>query len=318
MAARTRTPPPVYSVDVLGTGNPRDFISQEELQLLTTLKSLDPITHEYGDKMLLLFLFSSSKDPKTALQLIFKNREWREKHGFTYTSGPSPSELNQEQLTKRFGYVVPGKVSRDGWAVVYLHSARMGMRQYPLEAHRSYMVWLFHQVVDGYEIAVHREGICYLHECSDLSTHTADVSVARAVLFSLQGVFPSRVRMILVVNAGAILRALTFVGRLLLRKKLLDRVKLIDGAHVLDYVDYPNLIRFYGGQLEDPYSGELPLPASSPKRAKSDSDSDSVDIEEILDERLRIDTDKRADTANTRAGPPPPPPPPVRSVRAEV
>jgi len=130
-----------------------------------------------------------------------------------------------------------------------------------------------------------RNGIMMVADLSNMSWDNVDMSLQQKMSSALLDNFPMRTCKIMIINPPWILNAFLGGLRLVIKKKVMDRVYVVEKPEdLLDHIDAESLLREYGGELDyaipDWYefiekTGKDPVEVEE-KKAKSSSSSSSV------------------------------------------
>jgi len=229
------------------TGNERDKISKTEYEALCEFKKHD-VAQGFSDKTLICFLFARKLDVDRAVTLLQNHLKWMKEHGYTKTL--HIEQLNQELVKTMYSFSIPGNRDKEGHKLQYLFPARVNMKKYTVKEHLDLLVWWFQTSLVRETVDSWRTGIVFIEEIKGMSLRNMDMNVGKEIMKASQDHFPMRIRKILVVNPTYMIKILLGFARLFLKKKIMERVALIEQRDLMNIVDPDQLISHYGGTLK--------------------------------------------------------------------
>jgi len=231
-----------------------DHIFDEEKEMIKELRAEVPELKDETDKFVAVFLFSRRHDLKQVkelLQSFYKKKETLniKEHKPTLRYTPilrdTPDLGGVPQVHFKGFRDVHDRMLRCFWLGQEDSSKR--------SLEYTYTFWYFqlYYLIDTEPLNAWRNGICLLCDLKGFGWRNLDMSSkGRESNRAMQGVFPFRIRVIYAFNGGAVLCALVQAAKLVLPKKLMDRVKLIDVAELKSLVPAKYLLEQHGGECK--------------------------------------------------------------------
>jgi len=212
-----------------------------------------PICEGFSDRFLMACLFARKLDIKRTEEMLTKNKAWREENG--YFDIPSFDSLNKKMLEDgKFALKVPGCRGKNGEGIIYVKMGNMVPADHEdfTENCVKWTVWNgMHGGLDFEGMDYFRNGIMMVADLTGMGWHNVDLSVQQRIGSALLDNFPMRTCKILIINPPWILNAFLGGMALFIKKKVMDRIYVLEGPHqLLDHIPAESLLSEYGGTLE--------------------------------------------------------------------
>jgi len=231
-----------------------DHIFDEEKEMIKELRAQVPQLERESDKFVAVFLFSRRHDVAQVQELLhsfYKKKESLniQEHKPTLRHTPilrdTPDLGGVPQVHFKGFRDVHDRMLRCFWLGLEDSSKR--------SLEYTYTFWYFqlYYLIDTEPLNAWRNGICLLVDLKGFGWSNLDMSSkGRESNRAMQGVFPFRIRVIYAFNGGAIVSALVQAAKLVLPKKLMSRVQLIDVAELKSIVPTKYLLEQHGGECK--------------------------------------------------------------------
>jgi hypothetical protein len=169
------------------------------------------------------------------------------------------SKLNQALARCNGFFTTPDTRDKLGRGMMYLYPSRMPKPdQYTLEDYYDFAVYFFQQNVK-LPLSWHRHGTTYIEDLTGFKMSHMDSRIGSKTQKIFQNNFPARIQSILIVDppAKGLVKALLKIARLFMKKKIIDRVKIISRKELLEHVDEDQLLEHFGGTYQFDENEEL-------------------------------------------------------------
>lgn len=242
----------------IGPEHDPDHIFDEEMEMITRLRSEIEDLRFYSDKWVCYFLFSRRHDYDSVKDLLQKYLKTRADFGwrtcspiFTEDSLRSDRSYTLQSVSNSFVmhiltllccigfmYRPHGVVDKEGRMILwlYLGGARPHGRKF--QDLMGYAMWEVDYVVETETLARLRNGFVWVIDLTNFSLlKNADLSSdGRKWTAAVSGALPNRVRSIWIMKAGWMFRAIMAAAKLLFPKKMTKRFKMITEADLQELV----------------------------------------------------------------------------------
>jgi len=257
---------------------------EDEWETFQELKKT-PAAEGYSDRFLMACLFARKLDIKRTEEMLTHNKAWREENGFSQI--PSFDSLNKKLVEEgKFALKCPGARGKNGEGIIYVKMGNM----YPTKWGEDFIDLCIQMTVwNGMRgglwetMDYFRNGIMMVADLSDMSWDNVDMSLQQRMSSALLDNFPMRTCKIMILHPPWILNAFLGGLRLVIKKKVMDRVYVVDKPEdLLDHIEKDSLLKEYGGELDysvgDWYHfiDEQEARESNKEEKKSSSSSSSV------------------------------------------
>eukprot|EP01126_Amoeba_proteus_P011456 TRINITY_DN14619_c0_g1_i6.p1 TRINITY_DN14619_c0_g1~~TRINITY_DN14619_c0_g1_i6.p1 ORF type:complete len:314 (-),score=44.65 TRINITY_DN14619_c0_g1_i6:320-1261(-) len=204
--------------------NLKDELFQDEWEAFLELKKL-PCCEGFSDRFLMACLFARKLDVTRTQTMLENNKRWREENG--YREIPKWESLNRARLEEgRFGLKIPGSRGRNGEGIIYVRMGRMFPGKWPdfIETCIQWTVWNGMQGGLYESMDYFRNGIMMIADLENMGWDNIDLTLQNRMSSALLDNFPMRTCKILILNPPWILNAFLDALRLVIKKKVMDRV----------------------------------------------------------------------------------------------
>jgi len=241
--------PTAPTIDI--SENPLDRITQEEFAALEELKKHE-ISKGIPDKVLLVFLFARKLDVKRTISLLTLNMQFMKEYGYSWNVPITASEVDPRLLKNPFAFSLPGNRDKLGRKISYLFPARLRMKDFTFKQIMDFTMFSFYEYLkEGLD--VHRAGVTYIEDIKGMQMKNIDMNMANKMNKNVKDTFPLKIKLILVVNPGTLIKVLLAIARVFVKKKVMERVKIVDKTEELtQFVELDQLPKCFGGKLEIP------------------------------------------------------------------
>jgi len=239
------------------------YIHPKEAQALKELKEKfsDVSLHSFWDrfpkdKACYAFLFARKLDVARTASVMKEHMQWRRDH--CYLEGVRLSQLDPKMMQSAFAYHTPGKRDSHGRLISYIFMARFKPKEYSKGAMNKVQIWTFDHMLKTEPIDAFRFGFTYVEDLAGagLSNIQNDKAEQKQMMQMLE-IFPLRIRSILVVDPGIILRTFLRIAKFFVKKKILQRVECVKRVDLLDRIPADSLITEFGGNYKFDFSAYM-------------------------------------------------------------
>jgi len=259
----------------------KDELFEDEWEVFQELKS-SPSAEGFSDRFLMACLFARKLDIKRTEEMLNHNKKWREENG--YMEIPKFDSLCGKNRVEegKFALKCPGARGKNGEGIIYVKMGNMFPGQWPdfIDLCVEFTVWNGMHGGLWETMDYFRNGIMMVADLSNMSWDNVDMTLQQRMSSALLDNFPMRTCKIMILNPPWILNAFLGGLRLVIKKKVMDRVYVVDKPEdLLDHIDKDSLLQEYGGELEytvgDWYNFIEEQEAKSQKEEKKSSSSSS-------------------------------------------
>jgi len=234
-----------------------DHIFEGEYELVRQVKKELPALEHETDKFVLVFLIARRHDLAEGIALLKKFLKLQTEYGFSSTYPPSFSHHPLIQPLRETPTEIPMLLAlgcRDNHDRM-LRYYFMGQDD-PVKRDRTttytLMFWETYFLVNVEPLNAWRNGIAIVLDLKHFGWKNIDMSSkGRAINRDIQGTFPFRFRNFFTVNGGSIVGALIQAAKLVVPKKIMSRVQMLDAAQLKDHIPPKYLMKKYEGGESD-------------------------------------------------------------------
>jgi len=214
-----------------------------------TEKNHHEISSKFDDRFIVGCLFSRKFKIEAAVKMLTSNWEWRKEHGFEKI--PEWSSMNKPLMMADFAVTVPGARTKNGLGIIYAKFGNMIPDDHPnfVEDIVNYMMWNNMIGIFLEDMDYHRNGICFVADMKSVGWKNIDTKLQKTVNSALMDKFPLKISQVLILHPPMILKPIMAGVRLLVKKKIMDRIQIIEPEEVLDYIDKSQLLSDFGGEV---------------------------------------------------------------------
>jgi len=228
-----------------------DHIFPEEYEFIKTLRSKRPELSGESDKFLVVFLCARRHNIDDTLELLDKFCKKRKALGFE----DNPPTLDDEVLRNHLNEgmtMTPIRGSDNHERLInFIWVAKDNPKQRDINTLYKWGFWETNFMIETESLRVLRNGHLYAINLAGAGWSNVDMSSkGREFTKALTGIFPKRIRKVLLFGGGAFLKAAYEVGKHVLSKKLIERVSFIKMEELKDNIPAEWLPHEYGGELE--------------------------------------------------------------------
>jgi hypothetical protein len=183
--------------------------------------------------------------------MLKSNLKWRLAN--SYEKIPRWQDIDKSCLSMKFGGIIPGSRSKDGNAIVYCKLARLipgDMGKNYVKTIIDYVIWnnCVGTFLDG--IDFHRNGLIFVADLQGVGWKNIDISLQRKMNSALMDNFPLRIQKVLLINPPSIIQAIMGIVRVFIKKKIMDRIQIIQQEDLTNYIDADSLWSEFGGNVD--------------------------------------------------------------------
>jgi hypothetical protein len=235
--------------DIWHKGEPLEKeLFPHEIQALHELKEICPESKHYTDRFLMMCLFARKMNLKRAKHLVERNWKWRV--SVNLQELPSYEEQTDYPGWWSSGFEVPAVRSKEGHVVVFLRPAMVDPKKITIDDLNKFMAYFYIHIIQFERMDAFRNGYMVVQDFTGYSWKHFDMGLQKAMGAIFQDNFPITRRKCLVINPPTIFKALLAVFKLFIKKKLMDRIKVIKPEELQDYIDLDDIPIMYGGKLD--------------------------------------------------------------------
>lgn len=226
-----------------------NHIFPEELEKIQELRKRRPELEKESDKFLCVFLLARRHALEETLQLLDTYMAKRKELGFDVNF---PSVVKDEALRKHLesGVILRGGVDKHERLLQYVSVAKDKPKERPINVLYSYGFWETKYQIEHETLKTLRNGTILVVDFKGFGLSNVDLT-PKGVEFSkaLSGVFPKRIRKVYLVNGGWLLKVIFEGAKLILSKKLVERVEVGTADGLRNLVPAEHLLTDYGGKF---------------------------------------------------------------------
>lgn len=231
-----------------------DHIFEGEMEMIKKLRERIPQLEHETDKFIAVFLFARRHDMEETTRLLTKFYKKKVEYQHMFPGQHIPSfkynSYLKDNMISGGGSMLHPKGYRDNKERM-LRYFLMGIDNPSGRDLEETYVAFFHQTyytIDTEPLNAWRNGIAIVVDLKGAGLCNIDISSkGREVHAALQGTFPFRIRAMMVVNGSWVISALLTAAKLVLPKKLYDRIKLMDASALKELIPDQYLLPQFGG-----------------------------------------------------------------------
>jgi len=232
--------------------NIKDELWEEEWEMFQEVKKHE-VSKSFSDKFIMACLFSRKLNVKRTIAMLKGNLKWRSENKFEKIEW---EDINKKLLLQDFGSRVPGTRSKDGCGILYAKVANMLEDPEVSEDYTKEMVdlsvWNSASGNMFEDLDFHRNGLIFIFDLHGVGWKNINLSLQKHINSALMDNFPMKVTRVLILNPPMILGALVNGVRLFVKRKIIDRIKIVEMDELLEYVDPEQLHIDFGGKVNYP------------------------------------------------------------------
>jgi len=226
-----------------------NHIFPEEMELIAELRQKRPELEKETDKFLCVFLFARRHNLDDTVELLDKYMKKRKELGFDV----NPPSVKDELLKKHIeaGIIIKQKFSVDNHnrLLHYIFVAKDKPKERPITTLYAYGFWETTYQIQTETLRTWRNGSTLVVDFKGFGLSNIDLS-PKGIEYSkaLSGLFPKRIRKVYLTNGGWLLKLISEGAKLVLSKKLCERVEVINQDGLKDNIPSEWLLADYGGK----------------------------------------------------------------------
>lgn len=228
-----------------------NHIFPEEHEMILEMRKRRPELDKETDKFLCVFLFSRRHNVDDTIELLDKYMKKRKEFGFDV----NPPNLKDEALKKHIetGVILKqkGAVDKHERLLHYVFVAKDRPKERQINVLYAYGFWETSYQIQTESLRTWRNGSVLVVDFKGFSLFNVDFG-PKTIEYSkaLSGVFPKRIRKVYLTNGGWLLKLISEGAKLVLSKKLSDRVENITQDALKHLIPEEWLLSEYGGKNE--------------------------------------------------------------------
>eukprot|EP01114_Cavostelium_apophysatum_P021949 TRINITY_DN779_c0_g1_i4.p1 TRINITY_DN779_c0_g1~~TRINITY_DN779_c0_g1_i4.p1 ORF type:complete len:176 (-),score=40.82 TRINITY_DN779_c0_g1_i4:40-567(-) len=161
--------------------------------------------------------------------------------------------MNPKLVQTMYNYTIPGCRSRGGHGISYLIPSRLVWKDFEMKDLLDYLVYSIQQLAITENLDAYRKGFVYVEDIGGINMKFMrgfDMKKGKHLNLAVQNNFPMRIQGIYIINSGFFLKGLIKIARLFVKKKIIDRVKVIKHPQDLhDLIDKSQLHSDFWGDI---------------------------------------------------------------------
>jgi len=228
-----------------------NYIFPEELELIGQLRKANPELEKETDKFLCVFLFARRHNVEETLELLDKYMKKRKELGFDV----NPPCLKDEALKKHIeaGIILKPKfaVDKHDRLLHYIFVSKDKPKDRPITTLYAYGFWEACYQIQTETLRTWRNGSTLVVDFKSFGLSNIDLS-PKGIEYSkaLSGLFPKRIRKVYLLNGGWLLKIISEGAKLVLSKKLCERVEITSNEGLKNAINEEWLLQAeYNGKL---------------------------------------------------------------------
>jgi hypothetical protein len=170
-----------------------------------------------------------------------------------YERMPTWEDIDKGLLDFNFAQVIPGSRSKEGNPIIYCKLAKL----VPSDMGKNYVKKLIDYILwnnscgtflDGMDF--HRNGLIFIADLEGVGWKNIDINLQKKINGALIDNFPMRIQKVLLINPPSIINTVISCMKIFMKKKIMDRIEIIDRNDVVNFIDEENLWEDFGGKCE--------------------------------------------------------------------
>jgi hypothetical protein len=221
-----------------------------EIEALNVLKQ-NKLCKFFNDRFLAGCLFSRKMDIARTVKMLKSNLKWRLSNG--YEKIPKWDDIDKSVLEPEFAMTIPGARSKEGHSILYCRLGRM----VPSELGKNYVKTIVDFIIWNNSIGTfldgldyHRNGLIFICDLQGVGWKNIDINLQKKVNSAMMDNFPMRIQKVFLLNPPSIINAVIGCARVFVKKKIMDRIQIIQKDQLLDHIDADQLWSEFGGEIE--------------------------------------------------------------------
>jgi len=227
-----------------------NHIFPEEYEMIKELRKRRPELEKESDKFLCVFLFARRHNIDETIVLLDSYLAKRKELGFDVNPpNPLKSDTLRKHLESGVIMKVKGGLDKHERILHYVWIAKDKPKERHINVLYEYGFWETHYQLQTESLKTWRNGSCLVIDFKGFGLNNVDLS-PKGIEFSkaLSGVFPKRIRKVFVLNGGWLLKLISEAAKLVLNKKLSERLEISNVEGLRNLVPVEWLMADYGGK----------------------------------------------------------------------
>lgn len=229
-----------------------NHIFPEEYEMIKELRTKRPALSKESDKFLVVFLCARRHNLAETLDLLDKYTSKRKSLGFD-EKPPTLHDIKlQEHMHTGAIFSPTGAIDKHERMVQYVWVAKDKPKERKgIEILYAWAFWETQYMIDNEPLKHLRNGHVMVISLTGASWSNIDLSSkGREWSKAMTGIFPKRMRAVYLTGGGAFLKAAWEVGKHVLAKKLVERMRFVNSEQLRDEIPENWLLTEYGGKLD--------------------------------------------------------------------
>jgi len=228
-----------------------NHIFPEEQEMINDIRKRRPELEKESDKFVCVFLFARRHNVEDTVDLLDKYVKKRKEFGFDV----NPPNLKDEALKKHVetGVILKqkGAVDKHDRLLHYIFVAKDKPKERQINVLYAYGFWETSYQIQTETLRTWRNGSVLVVDFKGFSLFNVDFG-PKTIEYSkaLSGVFPKRIRQVFLTNGGWLLKLISEGAKLVLSKKLSERVENVTQEALKNIIPEDWLLSEYGGKCE--------------------------------------------------------------------
>jgi hypothetical protein len=226
-----------------------NYIFPEELELINEIRKRRPELEKESDKFICVFLFARRHHLDDTVELLDKYMKKKKELGFDV----NPPSIKDENLKKHIeaGMILKQKFAVDNHnrLLHYIFVAKDKPKERPITTLYAYGFWEAEYQIKTESLRTWRDGSTLVVDFKGFGLSNIDLS-PKGVEYSkaLSGLYPKRIRKVYLLNGGWLLKLIYEGAKLVLSKKLCERVEATTADGLKNAIPEEWLLAEYGGK----------------------------------------------------------------------
>eukprot|EP01130_Rhizamoeba_saxonica_P003382 TRINITY_DN1430_c0_g1_i1.p2 TRINITY_DN1430_c0_g1~~TRINITY_DN1430_c0_g1_i1.p2 ORF type:complete len:243 (+),score=68.19 TRINITY_DN1430_c0_g1_i1:377-1105(+) len=206
------------------------------------------IAQHFSPKFVMACIFSRKMDLKRVEEMLKSCWKWRVEND--YETFPFWSDIPHQMFESGAFFAIPGNRTLDGQAIFYIKPSLWFPKQIDLQMLTDWIA--YSNGVGNYfdNMDCHRNGLVMIEDLSGMTMQNVDMKMQKKFNKSLMDNFPFRIKAIYMLHPPAILRGIMAVGKFFMKKKIRDRLHVIEPETLYEIIDPDELHVDFGGNYE--------------------------------------------------------------------
>jgi len=227
-----------------------DEFAEGEKAALEEMKKRE-VCKNFSDRFIMACLYVKKFKLDQAEKIMQNNLKWRKQNNYEVIQ--KFSELNPKFFDSGSVFSVPGARAKNGCTVSYIIVNKMIPKEIGMKNIIDSAVWSGMHSPEIEKLDGQRNGLIIIEDLTGLSFKNIDLTMQKKINELATGNFPQLMKSILLINPSPFLKVVLKLCKLFMKKKLMDRIKVVTKEELKDYVDADVLPKHFGGNLEFGY-----------------------------------------------------------------